>query len=141
MQYLPNGNITNKSDIGRYSYNSKKPFVLDSIAIDSSNYAAFDDMPYSIKYNAINKVQSIKQGEQEAKFIYLPSEERIQMTLTNQQGQDSITKYYGINYEIEINHITNTHKEFAYINSPEGLIAVICKDSNTTNHSSLTTPH
>ncbi len=141
MQYLPNGNITNKSDIGRYSYNSKKAFVLDSIAIDSSNYAAFDDMPYSIKYNAINKVQSIKQGNQEAKFTYLPSEERIQMTLTNQQGQDSMTKYYGINYEIEINHITNTHKEFAYINSPEGLIAVICKDSNTTNHSSLTTPH
>jgi RHS repeat-associated protein len=114
--YSPNGNINNKSDAGGYGYDPTKVNAVSNISVSGGT---IDPTQQTITYNASNLTTQIKLGATEYNIKYNPFNERIK-TVNN---IDAVTKYYSGNYEMKIKG--GVSKEYHYINSPYGLVAII----------------
>ena len=117
LNYDDAGNITTKSDIGNYKYNSPtKPNQVN--AVQNTN-ALISNITQDITYNAFDKIQNIVEGGESAIFEYGPDQGRIKAEYANALGTK--TRLYLDDYEKETDGL-NT-REIHYISSPNGLIA------------------
>ena len=116
VTYSANGNISTKSNVGGYTYDPTKVNAVSNINVSGGT---IDPAQQTITYNASNLTTQIKLGATEYNIKYNPFNERIK-TVNN---IDAVTKYYSGNYEMKIKG--GVSKEYHYINSPYGLVAII----------------
>ena len=123
-----NDNITAKSDVGNYLYDTR-PHAVTTIENPTTNISTIKQ---NIAYNAFNKVDSIKSpsGEKEAVFTYGTDQDRKKMIVTN-NGAIIKTIIYQNNYE-KIKVGDNSY-EVNYIYSSDGLIAINIKHNSEQN--------
>ncbi|VVM21339.1 hypothetical protein BSPWISOXPB_4611 [uncultured Gammaproteobacteria bacterium] len=148
-QYDINGNITNKSDVGDYSYNavngvnSTHPHTPNSIA-GLKTHTNNQDRTYtydangsmtkngnkSITWTSFNKPKQFTKGTDSTTFTYGPDRSRYQKVQTRSSDNTTITtQYFGKVYE-QIKQNTNTeHKHFIYLDKQ--LIAIHIKTDTT----------
>ncbi len=130
INYDQLGNITYKSDVGSYSYDTFNPYKLVSINNRPSTINADNQ---HITYNSFNKVTQITEEDpansailRQLDLVYGTANQRIFHQMQN--GTDIITKYYaGGDYEVENKNgiITRMH----YIYTPSGLAAIVMRNA------------
>lgn len=115
--YLTNGNIDSKTDLGTYTYDPNRKNAVTNL---SGSYANALD---TITYNAFNLTSGITQGSNALQIIYGPDNMRIKTILT--ENQSVRTKYFSPGYEKD--STSSGVKQIHYIRSPYGLEAVLIK--------------
>lgn len=95
VDYASNGNITEKSGLGGYSYDSTHPHAVAEVENSASIIGS--DNQY-IEYNAYGKISYIEEGDYEMEFTYGPDRERWKTVLTN-GGNTVRTVIYAGDYE------------------------------------------
>ncbi len=109
MTYDDIGNITYKSDVGNYYYNSVKIHAVDSIS--DSQYPDRQN----IEYNFFNKPVYIANDTDSLVYTYNVLDNRIKATLYGTGGLVKTTWYAGLYEKTVENSVT---KHYYYINSP-----------------------
>ena len=126
VSYEDNGNISAKSGVGAYDYESSKPHAVTWIE-NAGNWISIEEQ--KITYNAFNKVQKIteKVGNDnfELNIIYGPDQQRWKSEL-KKNGNPIKTIIFAPDYERVTyqNGTTNTTKHFYYIYAGDGLAAI-----------------
>jgi RHS repeat-associated protein len=143
-QYVPNGNVTYKSDVGTYTYptNGIRPHAVSSVSgtINTSySYDANGNMltgnGRTITYTSFNKPKTIAVGSTTSTLTYDANLNRI--IKSNSSGT---TIYIGKLYERVTSGTTTTQKHYIYAGSV--LVGVYSKVSNgTTNTRYFHTDH
>lgn len=124
MSYTPTGNISEKSDLGIYSYGDTQKNAVKQIVLSGDTLSLPEQQ---IDYTVFNKTASVSADSLREEFLYGPDEQR--RVVNTYAGSDLVSsKIYSINYE---KIITNGHvMERNYINTPVGVTAVyITQDS------------
>ena len=148
-QYDINGNITNKSDVGDYSYNavngvnSTHPHTPNSIA-GLKTHTNNQDRTYtydangsmtkngnkSITWTSFNKPKQFTKGTDSTTFTYGPDRSRYQKVQTRSSDNTTITtQYFGKVYEKIKQNTSTEHKYFIYLDKQ--LIAIHIKTDTT----------
>ncbi len=133
------GNITTKTDAGKYVYKSDKIHAVAYITNPSGAQtppANISVLPQQITYTSFLKAATIKEGEQSdaanyrnLQFTYGPNQERVTSSYTK-SGYTESKLYFG-NYErLTVNGVLS---EMYYIGGGEGLCAIIVKQNNVNN--------
>jgi hypothetical protein len=121
-----NGNISNKTGIGNYSYGTKPHFV--SFVANTGNLISYN--PQNITYTAFNKVSGIteKVGQDDCRLdiVYGPDRQRWKSTLKKNNVAVKTTIFAGDYEEITEGGAT---KYLYYISDGNGLAAVYVKQS------------
>ena len=121
LSYDLNGNITNKTGIGSYTYdNDDKPHAVRQVQNTDNT---IPNTNQSITYNAINKVSSITQGGDILTITYGPTHQRCKTVLIS--GGSTTTTLYADNYEQRTTNGTTT--AYHYVDSPDGIAAIFVK--------------
>ncbi|MGC3977356.1 MAG: RHS repeat-associated core domain-containing protein [Paludibacteraceae bacterium] len=128
MTYQPNGNITTKSDVGTYRYNTPRPNAMSGI---SGVQAGVSTDKQFITYTTFNKVSEIRQGVDEEhiteqyNIYYGLDEQRIKTVYTRytEDGETGQTRYYFGAYE-KTYKANNIIEDIDYIYTPAGLTAI-----------------
>jgi len=115
--YLTNGNISYKTDLGTYTYDPGRKNAVTNLTGSCAN--ALD----TITYNAFNLTSGITQGSNALQIMYGPDNMRIKTILTGNQSVR--TKYFSPGYEKD--STSTVVKQIHYIGSPYGLEAVLIK--------------
>jgi len=123
MNYDDIGNITFKSDVGTYYYNSTRIHAVDSIS--GSQYPGRQN----IEYNFFNKPVYIADDEDSLNYIYNVLDDRIKATLYGTGGLVRTTWYAGLYEKTLENSIT---KHYYYINGPDGPIGLAIQNGSGT---------
>jgi len=123
MQYVPNGNINYKNDVGNYLYNTL-PHAVDGI---NNRQAGISTIQQDLTYNAFNKVTSVSQEDISYNISYGVNKQRIKTVFNNGEtvfnnGEETLTRYYFGSYEREVQNRIITHID--YISTPTGLTAI-----------------
>ena len=90
-----NGNITEKTGIGSYTYDSNRPHTV----IEVENYGGVvSEIPQYVTYTPFNKVEIVNQGGYVLSITYGPDRQRCKTELS---CNDTLlyTRYYADNYE------------------------------------------
>ena len=135
LNYDIRGNITSKSLVGAYSYNSVKVNRLDSLNNVSNGIPVLGQ---KFTYTDNNLVSNIKQESDSLNIIYGPNDSRIK-TILYENGSILKTKYFLPAYEREITGAGM--RELNYIYCPFGLIALIIKQASTQSVYYVETDH
>ncbi|MDD6209890.1 MAG: HYD1 signature containing ADP-ribosyltransferase family protein [Bacteroidales bacterium] len=136
--YESNGNIESKYNVGSYKYEKDRPHAVSFIENRVSGYNPSD---VTFKYNSFNRVIEIKEPGatmKKAQFVYGYDNERRKM----QYYENDVlkrTRYYFGNYEKET--AGSVTREFDYIYSPEGLVAVADKTGSARKIRYIHTDH
>ena len=118
IYYSNNGNITNKSDIGDYVYDSNKINALIGVE-NATNTIPL--MQQNVTYTAFDRPSTISENNTHINFTYGPDMNRVKTELYN-NGQLAKTKYLLAFYEKEIT--PSGVKEIHYIPTGNGTSAV-----------------
>lgn len=122
--YSQNGNISQKSDAGTFTYNA---------ANKVTEIAPFTNIPsvtQTITYTPFDKVETIIEGNITAQFKYWPNGERAKMELKN-NGVTYRTKYYMEDFEREISN--GLTRDLAYVRGESDQYVSIVERVNNTN--------
>ena len=128
MTYAPNGNISEKTDVGTYLYDTPRPHAISGIE-DGTEGEGISDEKQFIDYTPFHKISRVAQGvgldsiTVEYKIYYGADQQRIK---TEYYKNDSLklTRYYFGSYELDIDSLGNEiHVD--YVASPSGLAAII----------------
>ncbi len=139
INYLPNGNIDNKSDIGQYTYSNIKPHAVDTVENQNNIISGLNQ---NISYNSFNRVEQIsesfasKQTEPdlfELNFNYNSAYDRKKTELYINDELIETKYFFGL-YEKEITNDGNI-KEINYVTTPTGMSAVFITNSTKNNGS------
>jgi RHS repeat-associated protein len=122
--YMANGNISNSSDLGLYSY-GVKPNAVSNIE-DPSNLISHQEQ--TIAYTSFNKMQQIQEGNFQLNLSYGPFDERKHSVLKDVNSQALLCERYYLNGFEKTIRGTNVY-ETTYINSPTGLAAMYVKQN------------
>ncbi|MCL2026984.1 MAG: FG-GAP-like repeat-containing protein [Bacteroidales bacterium] len=122
ISYEPNGNILTKFDVGTYLYGNNNHAVT-SISPLARGYTP---PAYSLTHTSFERPSQITQGSQQLTFSYGPDKQRNKSV--HSPSLIPRTRYYVGSYEKDVN--MKTIKEYDYIHSPEGLIAIAIKTNN-----------
>ena len=144
MSYTPNGNITEKSDIGSYTYdNTSKPHAVQSVqnSRDKINYNE-----QSISYNPWNKVDNIWQTDDTDFYYYFaqygPDLEKVYSTM-DKTYHDCYEKFTWGDYEEKT--VDGVTTRYYYVSGADGLVGLHTeKDApsgTVTNNYVLITDH
>lgn len=110
------GNIISKSAVGDYQYRSGRTHAVTDIENPSELLAS--KPPQTITYTEFNKIETIKEGAYEMKFVYGPDEQRVKSELY--QGNTRIrTIYYGEGFDKQIDR-NGKIKEYSYLDAEVG---------------------
>ena len=124
VTYSANGNIASKTGIGAYSYSTSRPHAVVGVEnisrVISSEYQ-------SVTYTPFNKVQTITQANKKLTIKYGPDKQRVKTIYTN--GIATQTRIYAGSYERLTQNGTTTG--YQYIYSPDGLVGIYVKPSNS----------
>ena len=99
VQYDNKGNITQKSGVGNYSYNSGKPYAISTI--DNSDTTVIPHMLQDVSYTSFMRPKSITEGNYTAWFDYGVGDNRCRMELV-ENGVKQFTRYYFANGKFEL---------------------------------------
>ncbi len=125
INYLPNGNIGNKTQIGSYSYSNAKPNAVVSVENTDNLISEFNQ---DITYTAFNKAQQIIEGNYKLDYAYGAFEERKTSVLTNTVNNSVVCeRLYLDAFEKTIQN--GNIYEVTYINAPTGLAAIFVKEN------------
>ena len=120
LNYEPNGNIHNKSDIGDYKYLvGAKPNAVASVQ-NSSNVISI--IKQDITYTAFEKAENIVEGDETAVITYGPDQERVKVDFTNTATSVSSSRLYLDNYEVS--NEAGMTRQIHYLNTPVGCIGM-----------------
>ena len=127
IDYAANGNIRSKDGAGEYSYSNRRPHAVAEV--DGEN-----DIPsatQTIEYNAFGKADRLTDddGKVGLDILYGIDGERVMCEWTDSTG--SVYKkrlYFG---EYEITETNGTKEDVCYINSPDGVTAVMMHHGST----------
>jgi RHS repeat-associated protein len=125
MSYSSNGNISDKTSVGDYTYGSK-PHAVIKVENTGGLISTTDQR---ITYTAFNKVDSIIQSNYKYDLQYGYQDQRTVSKLMNGSGTVQKTRYYFGNYEKETEG--STTREFYYIYGGDGLAAILKRQSGT----------
>jgi|GEM_PF-3058864 len=120
------GNITSKSDVGTYNYNSTYPHQVEEITNPTS---LMQDLPtQNITYTKFNKTSTVSVTDtgldKDLTITYGPDQLRVK-TVLEDNSSTVLTKYYALGmYEKEV-HATEGTRELYYINTPSGISAIL----------------
>ncbi len=131
MSYMPNGNILSKSDVGsaEYQYSPLKPHAVETI--NSANSVISHDYQ-EITYTPFNKISSISENQKKLQFYYGTDQQRSIMQTRDLSSNALLKeKFYGSQYEKEVDYTTNTTRQWHYISGGDGLAAVYIKTNET----------
>jgi RHS repeat-associated protein len=127
ISYAPNGNITNKSDIGNYSYNKSKKHMITSVSNDN-NLISYNSQ--YVTYNDWGKVAEINEtkGNDTYKYelVYGPDLQRVLAVLWKNGNLVHLVTY-GDEYEEKYQDGDITR--YYYINGADGNTAVYTSDT------------
>jgi RHS repeat-associated protein len=139
IEYDVLGNIESRTGIGQYEYDNTNPYKLVSI---NNVPVDIDTRKYDIAYNSFNKVTTIKQyafdttnETNRLELIYGVNNQRIKQKIQSFENVTTAEKQYiGGDFEkhSEIQGANQSHKYVHYINSPQGLIAIMTQTSLAT---------
>jgi RHS repeat-associated protein len=117
--FADNGNISNKTDVGNYTYGNQ-PNAVNWVSNDSGNIKRDTQ---NITYIGFNKASVITEQGYELDYTYDASFSRKYSTL---KRNDTVinTRVYSGRYELEDNQ-TGHPQQIHYINGNNGLVAVI----------------
>lgn len=120
MTYADNGNITDKTGVGRYSYGSARPHAVTGV---ENPLKTISEEPQDIVYTPFNKVQSITQADKKLTIEYGPGQQRVKTVYT--RGETTETRVYAGDFErLTRNGSTISYQ---YIYSPDGLVGICVK--------------
>jgi len=120
------GNITSKTDVGTYNYNSTYPHQVEEITNPTS---LMQDLPtQNITYTKFNKTSTLSVTDtgldKDLTITYGPDQLRVK-TVLEDNSSTVLTKYYALDmYEKEV-HATEGTRELYYINTPSGISAIL----------------
>lgn len=107
--YSSNGNITSKSGLGEYVYDSGKPHAVSMVDNTDGLISCYDQYA---EYNGEGKIKILSEGGYVMEFSYGPDGERWQ-TVLSLDGNVKRTTLYAGDYERIISN--DTIREFYYI--------------------------
>jgi len=112
-----NGNITQKSDIGTYTYGDAGPHAVTGLTNTIGNL--LPDANQTVDYTAFSKASLISQGDYSYYITYGPDQERKIMKYLEWENNAwalKKTRYYILgNTEIEVDHQTGETRTLSYI--------------------------
>jgi len=126
INYLPNGNIQNKTELGTYSYTEFGPHAIDKI---QNTAGLISEEEQTINYTAFNKVSDITEGVYRLDISYGPDLQRNKSILKT-NGAVTRKTLYAPNYERITTQYDYT-RELYYIRANGNLVAVYEKSSGT----------
>jgi len=126
--YALNGNIGNKTGIGKYTYDATKKHAVVQVE-NSGNLISKENV--EVTYNAFNKVETVTKGNLKLTITYGPDRQRTRTVLLNGNNLGKCT-LYAENYEQLITANGNSITHYHYIYSPDGLVAVYVKNNGAT---------
>jgi len=138
IDYAANGNITQKTDAGHYTYDPEKinAVVKVSTTISSATVSepcSINQQPQYIDYTPFNQPAIISEGGNELDFIYGPDNQRS-ITEYYDQGVFSSDRLYFDNYEVNRNYSTGTavvQNQIHYITVDDRIVAMVVKENGT----------
>ncbi|MBI4946757.1 MAG: hypothetical protein HY840_10205 [Bacteroidetes bacterium] len=122
--YDPNGNITSKTDVGTYAYNSVSKNAVERV----NNPLGISTNQQDIIYTSFNKTATITEGDYKLNFTYGPDNARKKTDLLFQNTLAS-TRYFLGDYEKTVDALTGNTSEVHYISCGSGLAAMYVVDS------------
>ena len=107
--YDTKGNLTSKSDVGGFAYQTPgKPYAISGVTTSS------DAVPLrnqAVTYSSFKRPLSISEGNYTANFTYNGGHERVKMEVRN-NGALELTRYYiGGQYEIDEQTVGGTRQK------------------------------
>jgi RHS repeat-associated protein len=133
------GNIMNKSDIGKYGFNSTKINAVRKIYNPLSTILipnVISNVTQNIIYTSFDRPESITEGINEYNLVYSPQLDRVK-SVRKTNGIVTETKYYFEDCEMIVN--SNGTKWVTYVEGQVGLAAIIETNGNTyTNYYTYT---
>jgi RHS repeat-associated protein len=135
LNYAANGNVIQKSDAGSFSYDQ---------ANRVSEISPFVNIPtdgQDITYTPFDKVSTISESINKARFSYWATGERAKMELLENDVLKK-TKYYAPDFEKEVDAQTGQVRELCYIYGPDdNLVSIIEKKNGAENTYYTETDH
>ncbi|MCQ2228326.1 MAG: FG-GAP-like repeat-containing protein [Bacteroidales bacterium] len=125
MVYSGNGNISEKTDVGVYSYGSSQPHAVRGVSKQIATNSQ------EIVYTPFNKVSTVTEKKGGITFdlsiTYGPDLQRVKTVLTS-SGQKN-TRIYAGSYE-RVKLPNGNVIQYQYLDSPDGLVGVYVKENS-----------
>jgi len=135
MNYLPNGNIQDKSDVGAYTYD---PVKVNAVAAVTDPFGIISPNTQTIDYTEFSKTKVLKETDpitnqtiSELDITYGPDQERRKTELFDAGGNKINTIYFQDNFEKIVSG--NNTTEISYIGGGDGLCAIYVDQNGTGN--------
>ncbi len=135
LAYAANGNITDKTSVGTYSYNAAKINALQSV---SNPNGTVPTGLQDITYTAYHQPATVQEGIYKVTFTYGPNYERRKMVI-EQNGVVTSTRYYFGSYEKIVSGGLTTHLH--YISCGAGLVAIVSRVNGANTYNYVYTDH
>lgn len=133
--YSANGNITNKTDLGAYSYDASK---INAVTEVQNPGNLISSLQQDITYTPFDRTATISEGDNLLTFTYGPHLDRVK-TVLETSGNVVKTRYYIGSYEKEVS-ATGT-REIHYIPTADGSEAVYVVENGTGSYYYLYRDH
>jgi len=116
------GNIDYKSGVGSYVYDQgSAPHAVSQLNSESG----YMPPEQAITYTDFGKVETITENDYILEIVYGPDQQRVKSELKKNKEVLETTYYAGL-YEVKV-YPNGTRKEFFYIPSANGIVAVLVK--------------
>ena len=106
INYAPNGNITQKSDVGAYVYDATKVNAVKEVNSNNLDVLA----QQNITYSSFQSPTLIKEGDYQLELLYSHDRSRKKTTL-KQNNQTKQTTYFSGGYEKQVDAQNNTDRK------------------------------
>jgi RHS repeat-associated protein len=121
INYAPNGNITQKSDVGAYVYDATKVNAVKEVNSNKLDMLA----QQNITYSSFQSPTLITEGDYQLELLYSHDRSRKKTTL-KQNNQTKQTTYFSGGYEKQVDAQNNT-TELHYLNN---INTIVVKQNN-----------
>jgi RHS repeat-associated protein len=121
INYAPNGNITQKSDVGAYVYDATKVNAVKEVNSNNLDVLA----QQNITYSSFQSPTLIKEGDYQLELLYSHDRSRKKTTL-KQNNQTKQSTYFSGGYEKQVDAQNNT-TELHYLNN---INTIVVKQNN-----------
>ncbi len=127
LNYDAIGNISEKSDVGDYTYgeNGAGPHAVTNI---SNFQPVFNIAGQFIDYTSFDKIDRITENGYILNMVYGSDHQRLRQTILAPDDNVTVKTYFGSIYE-EIEYSDGSIKEINYLCSPTGLFAIVTMES------------
>ena len=132
MTYANNGNITNNSYVGSYTYNNSKPHAVAKITPINNDVISANNC--AVTYNSFNQPTEITEGNYKLNLFYDANQQRNKMEVSDYGNNIHYYRYY-INkyYEVEqrFGHLkVDINHYYHYIYGDNDIVALHVSNMN-----------